>query len=362
MLGMILLVVLVVLVAGTLHYFFGPFPLQWGAHSDTPAPLACWPWSKATIDAPHPGVTHWIDHSSPDGTVVEFFDFDFHQNPGLRLELYDQDEDDQIPYDDHATFWSQGVGQVTRHLNQSRRGTVVAAWTGLFFQYTGAGRSRVGRHVAPIVLQRRPHYNLGNIRWTFGVKYQRNRPVFNVFFQQPSSASAEAFDYAAAGASCLVYQGRPLRLEPFPKPGEDPLPPSKSSSPDEAGFVRQVDHIRTSRTSMAWSKDQRHFYLLIVKDPGSEYASIAALSHQIPLMGGWTVADLQRFWQQQGAWCAVNIDGGDVTQMTALRSDGHYDMVPPRWGDRRMRCTFAPDFVNAPAGGTMMYFYVRDRK
>ena len=64
--------------------------------------LARWPWPQAVQDTPHPGVTHWLDTSSPDGTMLDFFDFDFGKNPHLRFEIYDQDEDDTHPFDDYT--------------------------------------------------------------------------------------------------------------------------------------------------------------------------------------------------------------------------------------------------------------------
>jgi hypothetical protein len=330
------------------------------ARLDSPTPLARWPWPQAAMDHPHPGVTHWIDRSSTNGTVVELFDFDFRRNPGLRLELYDQDEDDRVPYDDRAEFWPKGVGQVTRYLNQNGRGKVVAAWNGLFFQYTGVGRRRIGSHVAPVVLNGRVRYNVGLVRWAVGVKYGPRGPVFKVLRQPAIRTLGREFDFAAEGASCLINRGRPLRLVPFPKPGQEPPPATMTCKPGEAGYVRIVDHMHTSRTSMAWSKDNRHFYLLIVKDPGSETASAQALSRGTPHTNGWTVADLQRFWHRFGAWCAVNIDGGDVTQLVALRSDGRYDLVPPHWADHAVRHTLPTGLAGAPGGGSMMYFYIRD--
>lgn len=351
-----LLVLLIAISAGILRHYFGPFPVNAGTRPDDPAPMARWPWPHAKTDNPHPGVTHWIDRSSPDGTVLELFDFDFQKNPHLRMELYDQDEDDKIPYDDQAVFRPRAVGQITHHLNKTGRGKVVAAWNGLFFQYTGD----IARHVAPVVLNGKALYNVGTIRWTFGVKYRNNRPVFRVIHLPEFKTLTGEFDFASEGASCLIFNGRPLRLQPFPKPGEDPFPPSKPPAPDESGFVRKVDHIRTSRTSLAWSKDNRHLYLLIVKEPDAEAASIIAFKRHLPLMGGWTVADLQRFWRQFGAWCAVNLDGGDVTQLTAIRNDGKYSLVPARWGSNDMRVILPPDLKGAPQGGSMMYFFIRD--
>src|SRR5437868_1322809 len=80
------------------------------------SPLATWPWPHAVRDALHPGVTHWRDASSPDGTLLELFDFDFSVNSHLRLEIFDQDENDAVPFDNRAKFWNQGVGQIAHQL------------------------------------------------------------------------------------------------------------------------------------------------------------------------------------------------------------------------------------------------------
>jgi hypothetical protein len=325
---------------------------------DAPAELAVWPWPHAMRETPHPGVTHWLDRSSADGTVVELFDFDFLANRRLRLGLYDQDEDDAVPFDNNADTWALGVGQATRRLNQGGRGRIVAAWNGLFFD-SGA---RPAHHVAPVVLAGRFHYNLPNPRWTFGVHYENGRSGLKLCFRPRREEMIREFTYASGGAQCLLREGRPLKLRPFPEPGEVPPKGPAAAAPDEAGYIRDVDHMRTSRTSMGWSRDSRHFYLLVVKEPDHEAGSLLSLRHGEPGTGGWTLADLQRFWQAQGAWSAVNIDGGDVTQLCAICRDGRYEMVPPRWSDGAMRLTFPPDFPIAPAGGTMMYFYISDTK
>jgi hypothetical protein len=323
---------------------------------DHPAPMARWPWPQSKTDHPHKGVKHWIDRSSPDGTVLELIDFDFRANPSLRLELYDQDEDDKIPFDNQSKIWIQAVGQAAHHLNEAGRGRVIAAWNGLFFQ----GENGRTSHVAPVVLDGRALYNVGLVRWAVGVKYHGDHPAFKVMRLPPFRVLAHEYDFAAEGASCLILDAKPLHLQPFPKPDEYAFPPSEVPGPGDAGFVRKVDHIRTSRTSLAWSKNNRHFYLLVVKEPDSESESLMALRFRRPSVGGWTVADEQRFWHQFGAWCAVNLDGGDVTQLALLRRDGRYDLVPARWGSSDMRLILPPDLAGAPYGGSMMYFFIRD--
>jgi len=352
----IVLVAVLAVGAGVARHYLGPIPVKVGTRPSDPAPMARWPWPRAGTDSPHPGVTHWIDRSSADGTVLELVDFDFHTNPNLRLELYDQDEDDKVPFDNKTDFWKQAVAQATRHLNETGRGEVVAAWNGLFFNCSDS----VTSHVAPVVLKGKALYNVGVVRWAFGVKYGKGGPVFKVMRLPEFGKLGTEYDFAAEGASCLIREGKPLRLRRFPRAGENPFPPSEPPGPDDAGFVRRVDHIRTSRTSVAWSKDNRHLYLLIVKEPDTESGSIIALKNRLPVVGGWTVADLQRFWKSFGAWGAVNLDGGDLTQMTLLRPDGRYDLVPARWGSNRMRMVCKPGFAGAPPAGSIMYFYVRD--
>ncbi|MDQ2801103.1 MAG: phosphodiester glycosidase family protein [Armatimonadota bacterium] len=322
-----------------------------------PSPQARWPWPKAVKEAPHKGVTHWIDKSSPDGTLCELLDFDFAANPSLRLELYDQDEDDARPFDDKVVYWPNGVGSVTRHLNQLGRGPVLAAWNGLFFDSPHSPAS----HVAPVVLNGHVHYNVGLIRWAFGVQYDDlGHPQFKTLHEPSKTTLARELTYGAEGAQCLVLNGQPLKLQPFPKTGDITPPTPVPSTAQEAGHIPGIDHIKTSRTTMGWTRDNRHFYLLIVKEPDTETGSFAFLHGAKGVDGGWTLADEQRFWLAKGVWGAVNIDGGDVTQLTMLRRDGRYDMVPPRWASPAMRLQFGPNFANAPQGGTMMYFYVRE--
>src|SRR5437763_4034906 len=76
---------------------------------EIPSPLATWPWPRAARDTPDAGVTHWLDRSSQDGTVLDLLQFDFTANPRLRLELYDQDEDDPVPFDNSVDYWARGI-------------------------------------------------------------------------------------------------------------------------------------------------------------------------------------------------------------------------------------------------------------
>jgi hypothetical protein len=328
---------------------------------DLPAALAVWPWPQTKQDRPYRGLTHYLA-KSPEGTTADLFDFDFDANPHLRLEIYDQDEDDTTPWDNSVRYWPNGVGQVTRHLNASGRGPVVAAWNGLFFDLNGQGSDGIAHHLTPVVLNGKLYFpDLDTYRWTFGVQYAQGRPHFKTLHMPAAGVLTQEFDYAAGAAQCLIREGAPLKLEPFPKPGE-PIPPSHGSTPEEVGYIRYVDHIKTSRASLGWSKDNRHLYLLFVKAPTTETESALALKHDTPIAGGWTVADLQRFWQARKVWGAINSDGGGPAQLTYRQPDGNYLLLPPRWAAANTRDTLPPTFPNAPAGGALMYFYVRAGK
>jgi hypothetical protein len=112
---------------------------------------------------------------------------------------------------------------------------------------------------------------------------------------------------------------------------------------------------------MAWSKDSRNLYLLFVNEPDTENASKIQVKRGQLSTGGWALGDLQRFWLAFGAWGAINSDGGAVAQMTYLRPDGKYELIPPRLLVARGRLQFGPDFQGAPKGGTLMTWYVTER-
>ena len=341
-----------------------PLPAVPSTPQNMLSPMAIWPWPHALKEALPGNVKHWQDNSSSDHTRLDLYDFDFGRNPKLRLEIFDQDQDDKTPFDNNALFWERGVGQITRQLNarfrQEKQGRVLAAWNGLFFGPHRYGAGATGEHVAPVVLAGKPYYAWGNHRWTFGAKREQGRVTFKALHLPPKERLAREFDWASGGAQCLIHDGRPLRLQPFPRPGESKLKTPVPSTPDDAGHIPDVDHIKTSRVSMGWSRDNHHFYLLFVQDPDTEASSAIQFRHGQTMLGGWSLADLQRFWQAFGAWGAVNSDGGDMAQMTVLLPDNRYMLVPPMISGASAPRIVSPQFENAPAGGSLMYFTIRE--
>ena len=49
-----------------------------------PSSLAVWPWPLAEKNVPFAGVTHWHEHSSKDGTLLDLWEFNFKTNSHRR--------------------------------------------------------------------------------------------------------------------------------------------------------------------------------------------------------------------------------------------------------------------------------------
>ncbi len=261
------------------------------------------------------------------------------------------------------------MAQATKQLNQQfareKQGRVLVAWNGLFFGYTDktiTGEGSRAHHVSPVLLNGKVHFNTANHRWTFGVKYVNGKPVWKTIHLPSLQTLEREFDWAAGSAQCLIKDGKPLRMEPFPRSRADYKKQPVPSTPQEVGHVPLFDHMKTCRASLAWTRDNQQLYLLLVKEPDIEAGSAAFLKQGVPVMGGWMVSDLQRFWMSMKMWGAMNSDAGDVAQLVYQRADQRYEMIPPRWGSNLMRLQLKPDFSNAPKGGAVMYFYVRDAK
>jgi hypothetical protein len=170
---------------------------------------------------------------SPDGTVVELFSFDFKSNPRLRLALHDSIEEGSTS----ASLTT--VDQLTERL----RGALLA-WNGPFFAYDSKDRS-LGHAIAPAVTSGSVRHNVGNHRWFFGA-----RSGELVLLHMPTRAQIDAarVEFGAGGLQCLIREGKPLRIEPFPETEDAIKTGPVPSSIDEAGHIPIVDHIRTSRT------------------------------------------------------------------------------------------------------------------
>lgn len=340
-------------------------PLQPGMSPTAPAEFSSWNW-KATPQPLSPGVTLWRA-AQKDGTQVSLWRFDFKQNPKLQFSIVDTDESDVDPMNNRVHHWKRGVAQFTQMLNQNQpQRRVLAISNGAFFGYHSSPGDINGTtfHVSPVVLRGKVFFNTANHRWTWGIKTQDGRRVFDVV-HLPNRAQLEKFDYAAGSVQCLIKDKQPLHLEPFPKSRDEIKPQPVASTPQDVGHIPIFDHIRTCRVSLAWSSDSRYLWWLVVKEPDIEAGSTVAMEHKLPIGGGWTVEDVQRFWLALGKefdiQTAINSDAGDVAQMVWWNGK-QYEMIPPRWASNEMKKTLKDDFSNAPQGGSVMYYVVTDQK
>lgn len=348
----------------------GTTKIPLAASYSSPSPEANWPWNGATTTTLAKGVTQTSEVAS-DGTLLDVFDFDFGANPRLKWEIFDQDEDDAKPFDNHVLYWDRNVARATKELDAKGRGQVLVAWNGAFFGYNNKTGAADAFHVSPVVLRGKTYFNTVQHRWTFGVKQTPTGPIWKTFFKPDKVTMEREFDFAAGSVQCLIKDGKPLLVEPFPKVGgqfkDQPVP----STDKDAGHIPYFDHMRTCRASIAWSRDNKHLYFLSVKEPDDEGASSVALSfavrgNPIPmgttLGGGWTVPDVQRFWQAKGVWGAVNSDAGGVLQWVARKPNGSgWEMVPPRLSNGALKLQVKPNWNGAiSGGGSMMYFFVRE--
>ena len=194
--------------------------------------------------------------------------------------------------------------------------------------------------------------------WVKVSKYLQGVPQFKVV-HLPTPQQLSQFDWGGGAVQCLIYQGAPLKLAPFPRSSTDFQSQPVASTPRDVGHVPYFDHMKTSRMSLAWSRDSRKLWLLAIKEPDWEAGSSYALQYGLPLGGGWTVADVQRFWLSRGVYGAINSDAGDVAQLVYRRAN-NYQLIPPRWASNQMRIDLNADFSNAPQGGAVTYFYLRD--
>jgi len=298
------------------------------------------------------GVTLRTDEAAADGTVLRLLTFDFAKEPGLDFGIYDADSDDAVPSDDRNTSWlgrslELVVPRVQERLSAENRELRCLINAGFF----GARDSWVAFHEAAIVVDGKPLYSSQVLKndwpdqsWVFGISRRGGRPQFHLEDDVPWEQLGRRFQTAFCGVRPLRVAGTSRVLKP--------------------GMGNTT--LRCSRTSIGWSKDSSKFYILIVRDPDGETASLNQKKTGRPL-GGWDVHQVQQFWEKLQVPNAVLFDGGESTELTYRDAAGGYPMVHcayhvsrtlAYWNQRPLR-VFLPLLPAAPnQGGVLNYFYV----
>jgi Phosphodiester glycosidase len=302
-----------------------------------------------------PGVTLRSEPPQPDGTQVRLLAFNLEREPQLGFGVYDADSDDAFPFDNRNTTWlGQGLNFVLDKIQgrlQERGREVRCLINGGFF---GARGPWIGYHEAPLVVNSQALYNVHALRenwprqaWLFGIsraKVKGARPQFHLQEIAPWNRLRQ-FETAIGGVRPLRVAGRSLSLEP--------------------GMGNTL--LRCSRTSVGWSADSRHFYVLIVRDPDGEMASLQQRNEGAIQSGGWSVRQVQQFWERQGVPQAALFDGGESTQLAYRDSLHRYSTVSSAyqlkrtlgyWNHRPLRFYLPMLPATQNTGGVLNYLYI----
>ena len=345
-----------------------------------PSALAKWPLSGATTGTGTRGVTHLIARDA-DGTDIDLLEFDFKINPRLKLELFDQDGDDAHPFDNSARYWGRNAAYVLTH-ESNPRNPLLAVCNGGPFTFDRSKTLDEAAHVAPLVVAGQAHFtNVSSDQsqlWAFGVSANpgNTAPRFEALLR-PSPNQLRGFDYATGGVQCLIKDGAPLHLDE--PPGTKKWSRFKPPSPGDVGTLGRPDWAKTSRISLAWSRDNSKLWMLSIHDPESESVSRVALSLRFrelsdastpPVSGGWSTLDVQNFWKSRGAYCAVLLASGDFAQLATRQGNGQINFVPSQVATRfwktaagRTRLISTPSLRGAPTGGSALFYWtVRETK
>lgn len=266
-----------------------------------------------------------------------------------RLSLYDQDQHDATPGDNKCDCWPLNAAAIAPTLPNA-----VLVSNGLFYGYDrgpGSPPNGWGIHVGPNVIGGTVRYNVGTVRYAFGVQGEE----FKVMLQPSKAELAKKFDHAAVGAQLLVANRKAMTLWPFPQSGDPPLRTPVPTQAGQAGHIPGVDFWKTSRVSIGW--DAEAFYLLFVVEPDSE---VNSKGYPVQADGGWTLADVQQFWLAKGVDYAINSDGGIVAQRW-LRMNGATTFVPPKWIGGSLPMALKPGVQAPQGGGTLLYWVVSSK-
>jgi hypothetical protein len=269
---------------------------------EPPSEIATWPWPGASIQMLRDGVTIAWARDAGNRTGVTLLTFDTNQNPRLKFEIYDADEDDDTPNDHQVAHGeSRTIWWAFHHLQP--RGRILAVWNGPFFNYASPFS-----HTAPTVRQGIVYHNVGSPRWGIGIKDGRFR-----LLHRPTAAQLTQFDWANGNVQALVVDGHSTRL--LPPASTVPGKKSPESQPDDCGPFPFIDYVKTARTSLGW-KDGVFAMLTVTQAPGdNENTSNWRRALGLHQTSGWDIRDLQNFWLAWKAEGACNLDGGLSTQV-----------------------------------------------
>lgn len=251
------------------------------------------------------GASHVRAISRWDGTQFDLLAYKIDSK--LRAGAYDQDQHDSTPNDNkNYSFYALNAARSLRAIskvvgNKGKVG-VLAVFNGESFE-AGTGNALCASHKSGLVYKSKAYYRMNHPAWALGFGDGKSMDV-TLRFERTTSGLAKNQNYAICGVQALV-------------PGGGTAQTTDANVPDD---------LKTSRTSVAW--DGKRFYVLIVHDPDGEADSRRQASTGADQTGGWNVSQLRSFWRKMGVGHAVNLSGGDSTQIAYRRANGAYAFIP----------------------------------
>jgi hypothetical protein len=287
-----------------------------------------------------------------DGTTIHLLRFDLRR---IRLGLYDADSDDSHAFDDRNATW---LGQTLRRVNQkiaARDGKApLCIVNGGFF---GNIKPWIGTHEAPLLENGKARYNSRFLQndWpqqAATLVWKSQNGVLKPRIEREIEFDAlSQWDGALGGLRVLREAGKDATL-----------------APGMGGST-----LKCSRTSVAFDDD--NLWILSVRDPDGEASSVRAnqweKSHPSApkiQVGGWDVAQVQKFWREREMPNVVLFDGGESTQIgvdygdrfRVVHSSFHFSRTLGFLKQKPLRLVLPMLPPSQANGGVLNWFYVSE--
>jgi len=300
------------------------------------------------------GANHMRAMSETDGTQFDLFLFDMRW--GLKAGLYDLDQHDSNPGDNrnysfHGFNAARSLPAIERAAGIDKPRRVLAVINGGAFD-PGAGSSWPAKHLSSVIYRGGVCYVVDRPAWTLALRGAGDLKM-SLSYARTAHDLPRTASYGICDVQALLAGGRSVPGRPMPR----------------------QDVLETSRTSIGWDGKSR-LYVLIVHDPDGEADSLRQTVSGAQT-GGWDLAHLRTFWRDMGVPYAVNLAGGDSSQMVyqwrrnlrrgaRLIPGSGYAFIPSNefavtvayWNDRPVRMAIPTVPTHVMSRGSLNYIYL----
>ncbi|MDO8682653.1 MAG: phosphodiester glycosidase family protein [Armatimonadota bacterium] len=239
------------------------------------------------------GAKHMRAISKWDGTQFDLFLFN--SKSGVRTGLFDLDQHDRNPGDNqNYSFYGmnayRSIPAIKRAAGLDGSKTLIAVCNGGLFT-PGTDKLWRASHSSSLVYHRKTCYPVDRPAWTVGLRNDGLKAA-SIRFARSHKDLPTNVDYAICDVQALIVNGKPMKDRPMPL----------------------NDEMKMSRTSIAWDR-HGNLFLLVVHELDSEAASKSQVVNDEPQTGGWSFAQLRKFWKVMNVPYAANLASGDSSQV-----------------------------------------------